>query len=110
MAAAPAGFGGRPAVGFSEHGIEAAQAGKAGVQRELRHREVGGVDEALGGIAGSFSLSALGGGEGRGEVGGAPHSELAARPTSPSRALMRPGPSLSPSRAERGLGQAAVRF
>src|SRR5439155_11486182 len=57
----------------------------------------------------NIPLSALGGGEGRGEVGGPP-SRTAELPTSPSRRTT-PGPSLSPrKRAERGKGSRLDRY
>ena len=52
----------------------------------------------------NIPLSALGGGEGRGEVGGAPRPEQPSYPPHPPGAAT-PGPSLSPrKRAERGKG------
>src|SRR5258708_39224988 len=60
----------------------------------------------------NLSLSALGGGEGRGEVGGSRSGlGFAAPPTSPSPSLARRVPSLSPQKwAEREICRVQVRF
>src|SRR6266446_9332407 len=50
----------------------------------------------------NIPLSALGGGEGRGEVGGAPQSRTAELPTSPSRRRPRRAPPSPPASGRRG--------